>query len=119
MVIPINKKGDRKEWTNYPEISLLSLTGKVYDKCLEKKYREITELTLDNGQCGFCPGLGTTDQIFTLTQVFEKFWAYAKDAFACFIDLENAYDRVPSDTLWRVLQEYGINGHLLMAIKAL
>ena len=60
----------------------------------------------------------TTDQIFTLRQIFEKSWDYAKDVFACFVDLEKAYDRIPRYTLSRVLQDYGINGCLLMAIKS-
>ena len=42
-----------------------------------------------------------------------------KYVFACFVDLEKVYDRVPRDKLWSVLQEYGIDGHLLMAIKLL
>ena len=50
---------------------------------------------------------------------FEKSWEYAKDVFAYFVDLEKAYDRVPRDKFWRVLQEYGIDRHLLMAIKSL
>ena len=76
------------------------------------------ESKLENGQRGFRPGRSTTDQIFTLRQTFEKFWKYAKDVFACFVDVEKAYDRIPRDKLWRVLQEYGIDGHLLMAIKS-
>ena len=36
-IIPIFKKGDRKQYTNYRGISLLSLPGKVYAKCLERK----------------------------------------------------------------------------------
>ena len=64
-------------------------------KCLERKYPEIVELKLEDCQCGFCPGRSTTDQIFTLRQIFEKSWEYAKDVFACFVDLEKAYDQVP------------------------
>ena len=37
VIIPIFKKGDRKQCTNYRGISLLSLPGKVYAKCLERK----------------------------------------------------------------------------------
>ena len=118
VIIPIFKKGDRKECTNYRGISLLSLPGKVYAKCLERKCREIVESKLEDGQCGFRPGRSTTDQVFTLRQVFEKSWEYAKDVFTCFVDLEKAYDRVPRDKLWGVLQEYGIGGQLLQAIKS-
>ena len=37
---------------------------------------------------------------------------------ACFVDLEKAYDRVPRDKLWKVLQKYGVDGQLLHAIKS-
>ena len=37
----------------------------------------------------FC---STTNQIFTLKQILEKSWEYGKDLFACFVDLEKAYD---------------------------
>ena len=47
-----------------------------------------------------------------------KSWEYGKDLFACFVDLEKAYDRVPRDKLWKVLQEYGVNSQLLRAIKS-
>ena len=57
-------------------------------------------------------------QIFTLKQIFEKSWEYAKDLFACFVVLEKAYNRIARDKLWRVLQEYGIDGQLLLAIKS-
>ena len=95
VIIPILKKGDRKQCTNYRGISLLSLTGKVYAKCLERKCREIVESKLEDGQCGFRPGRSTTDQIFTLKQIFEKSLEHGKDLFACFVDLDKAYDRVP------------------------
>ena len=41
VIIPILKKGDRKQCTNYREILFLSLRGKVYAKCLKRKCREI------------------------------------------------------------------------------
>ena len=97
VIIPIHKKGDRKDYTSYRRISLLSFTEKVYAKRLEKKCREIVESKLEDDQCVFCPGRSTTDQIFTLTQIFEKSWEYTKDVFACFVDLEKAYNRVPRD----------------------
>ena len=52
-----------------------------------------------------------------MRHIFEKFEEYAKNVFACFVDLEKAYGRVPEDKLWRVLQEYGIDWRMLRAIK--
>ena len=49
------------------------------------------ESKLEDGQCGFRPGRSTTDQVFTLKQIFEKSWEYGKDLLACFVDLEKAY----------------------------
>ena len=86
--------------------------------CLERKCREIVESKLEDGQCDFRPGRSTTDQIFTLKQIFEKSWKYGKDLFACFVDLEKVCDRIPRDKLWKVLREYGVNGQLLRAIKS-
>ena len=90
----------------------------MYAKCLERKCQEIVQSKVENGQCGFRPGRNTTDQIFTLRQIFKKFWEYAKDAFVCFIELEKTYDWVPRDKPWRVLQKYGIDGHLLIAMMS-
>lgn len=120
IVVPIFKnKGNRRDCANYRGISLLSIPGKVYSRCLETRARGIVEPQLAEGQCGFRPGRSTTDQIFTLRQVFEKAWEYNLDICACFVDLQKAYDRVPRDKLWGVMREYGVNGRLLNAIKSL
>ena len=97
--------------TNYRGISLLSLPGKVYAKCLERKCREIVESKLEDGQCGFRPGRSTMDQIVTLKQIFEKSWEYGKDLFACFVDLEKAYDRVPLDKFWKFCRSMALMGN--------
>ena len=76
------------------------------------------ESKLEDGQCGFRPCRSTTDQISTLKQIFEKSWENCKDLFACFVDLEKVYDRVPRDKLWKVLQGYRVFGQLLRAIHS-
>ena len=85
---------------------------------LKSKCWEIIESKLEDGQCNFRLGRSTTDQIFTLKQIFEESWEYGKDLFTCFVDLEKSYDRFPRDKLWKVLREYGVDGQLLRAIKS-
>ena len=79
VIIPIYKKIGHKQSTNYREISLLSLPGKLYAKCPEKKCQQIIKLALEEGQCCFRPGRSTTNQIFTLKQILE----YAKEVGVC------------------------------------
>ena len=84
LIIPIHRKGDRSECTNYWGISLLSLQWKVYAKCLVKRCREIIEPKLDDTQCGFRHGCSTTEKNSPLQQMFEKSWEHAKHVYTCF-----------------------------------
>uniref|UniRef100_A0A8C6NUK4 Reverse transcriptase domain-containing protein n=1 Tax=Nothobranchius furzeri TaxID=105023 RepID=A0A8C6NUK4_NOTFU len=115
VVVPIFKKGDLRVCSNYGGITLLSLPGKVYFKVLERRVRSIVESQIEEEQCGFCPGRGTVDQLYTVTRVMEGIWEFAQAIHMCFVDLEKAYDRVPRGTL----QEYGVGGLLLRAIQSL
>jgi len=74
---------------------------------------------LHDAQSGFRPGRNTTDQIFTLQQILEKSWEYAKDVYTCFVDLEKAYDGVLSERILEVLRQYGVGSRLLLAVKSL
>ncbi|KAK5878883.1 hypothetical protein CesoFtcFv8_024252 [Champsocephalus esox] len=119
VVVPLFKKGDQRVCANYRGITLLSLAGKVYSKVLERRVRPIVEPQIEEEQCGFRPGRGTTDQLFTLARILEGAWEYAYPVYMCFVDLEKAYDRVPREVLWEVLREYGVRGSLLRAIQSL
>ena len=50
VLIPIYKKGDKKKCTNYKGISLKSLPGKVYAKCLKKRCHKIVRPQLQDAQ---------------------------------------------------------------------
>ena len=56
-------------------------------------------MQIDNMQFGFSPVKGTTDAIFIVRQLQEKYLRTKKDLWMEFIDLEKAFDRVPREVL--------------------
>jgi hypothetical protein len=119
VVVPLFKKGDQRECSNYRGITLLSIPGKVYSKVLYGRISDVVDRQIQDEQCGFRRGRGTTDQLFVLQQVLEKSREYSRQVFISFVDLEKAYDRVDRGLLWDVLLEYGVGGPLVGAVASL
>ncbi|XDV43830.1 hypothetical protein PO909_012233 [Leuciscus waleckii] len=69
VVVPLFKKGNRRVCSNYRWITFLSLPGKVYARVLERRIWPIVEPRIQEEQCGFRPGRGTLDQLYTLSRV--------------------------------------------------
>ena len=107
-VIPIFKeKGDVQDCKNYRGIKLTSHTLKIYEKVLDKRLREETEI--GDEQFGLMRDRGTVDAIFILRQMMEKYAEKQRGLFLAIIDLEKAYDRVPRSEVWRSMRLKGGN----------
>ena len=119
VVVLLFKKGDQRVCSNYWGITLLSLPGKVYFRVLERRIQPIVKPWIQEEQCSFCPGRGTLDQLYTLRRVLEGSWEFAQPVHMCFVDLEKVFDYVPCGILWEVLQEYGVGGPPLRAVRSL
>ena len=78
-------------YSNFRGITLLSLPGKVYSGVLERRVRRIVEPRIQEEQCGFRPGRGTVDQLYTLCRILEGAWEFAQPVHMCFVDLEKAF----------------------------
>ena len=61
--IPILKKGNAKECSNYPTIALISHYSKVMLKILQARLQQYVDRKLPDVQAGFRKGRGTRDQI--------------------------------------------------------
>jgi len=62
---------NRRVFSNYRGITLLSFPGKVYARVLESKLQPLVEPQIQDQQCEFCPGCGTVDQLFNLARLLE------------------------------------------------
>ena len=70
--IPIPKKGNAKECSNYRTIALISHTSKVMLKILQARLWQYMNHELPAVQTGFRKGRGTRDQIANIFWIMEK-----------------------------------------------
>ena len=68
---------------------------KIIERILERRLRE--QVQIDELQFGFMPGKGTTDAIFIVRQMQERYREKKRDLYLAFIDLEKAFDRIPRE----------------------
>ena len=110
-------KGDALDRGNYRGIKLLDQGMKVLERVLEGLIRD--RVSIDGMQFGFMPGRGTTDAIFIVRQLQERFIERKKDLFFVFVDLEKAFDRVPREVIKWAMRKLGIEEWLVRVVMAL
>ena len=107
VLIPNNKNnGDTQCCGNYRGIKLMSHTMEVWERIIETRLRDRVEISKQ--QYGFMPGKGTTDAMFALRMLMEKYRKGQRELHYVFVDLEKAYDRVAWEELWYCIRKSGI-----------
>ena len=82
---------------------LLEHALKVIERVIERRIRE--KVKIDAMQFEYMPGKGTTNAIFTVRQMQEKYGCKRKKFYFAFVDLEKAFDRVPREvTRWALVR---------------
>ena len=89
--IPIPKKGNPKECSNYRTIALISHTNKVMLKILQARLQQYVNRELPDLQAGFSKGRGTRDQIASIHWIMEKAREFQKNIYFCFIGYAKAF----------------------------
>ena len=110
--IPIPKKGNAKECSNYHTIALISHASKVMLKILQARLQQYVNCELTDVQAGFRKSRGTRDKIANICWIIEKARDFQKNIYFCFIDYAKAFDCADHNKLWKTLKEMGIPDHL-------
>ena len=115
--IPIPKKGNVKECSNYHTIALIPHASRVILKILQVRLQQHVELP--DVQAGFRKGRGTRDRIANICWIIDKAREFQKNIYFCFIDYAKAFDCVDQNKLWKILKEMGISDHLTCLLRNL
>ena len=97
--IPIPKRGNAKECSNYHTIALISHASKVMLKILQAGLQHYMNRELPDVQAGFRKGRGTRDQIANIRWIMEKAKEVQKNIYFCFLDYAKAFDCVDHNKL--------------------
>ena len=116
--IPIPKKSNPKECSNYCTMALISHTSKVMLKILQASLQQYVNHELPDVQGGFRKGRGTRDQIANIHWIIEKAREFQKNIYFL-IDYAAAFDWVDYNKLWKIRKEMGIPDHLTCLLRNL
>ena len=113
LMIKLPKKGDLHDCKNYRGIMLLSVPGKVLNRILLERMRSAVDAKLRDHQAGFRQDRSCTDHIATLRIIIEQTLEWNSSLYVNFIDFEKAFDSLDRNTLWKLLDYYGIPSKII------
>ena len=90
--IPIPKKGNPKECSNYHTIALISHTSKIMLKIFQARLQEYVNHELPDLQAGFRKGRGARGQIANIHWIIGNAREFQKNIYFCFINYTKAFD---------------------------
>ena len=115
--IPIPKKGNTKECSNYCTIALISHASKVMLRILQARLQQYVNCELPDVQTGFRKGRGTRDQIANILWIMEKAREFQKTIYFCFIDYARVFVWITIN--WKILKEMEIPEQLICLLRNL
>ena len=120
LIITLTKKGSLQLCQNYGTISLISHSSKVMLKVIFNSLKpQAGEVIAEEQSAGFRAGRSTTEQIFNLRILCEKYVQHQQNLYHVFIDLKKAFDRVWHAAFRATMRKYNIFAILVRTIEQL
>ena len=114
IVVPIHKKLEKNNTTNYRPVSLLIGLSKIYEKILFNRIYDYLEKNdiLIKEQFGFRPKMGTNDLMFYMLEKTCQEIDTGKWCVMSMFDLKKAFDTIRGDILIKKLEKMGLRGKI-------
>ena len=107
--IALQKKNQAKNCSDHRTISLISHTGKIVARILNKRLEIKIEEAIEEDQFGFRKGKCIRDAIRLMKIISESVLDVKEEMHLCFIDWQQAIDRVYYTKLLEMLRNIGFN----------
>ena len=114
--IPIPKKSNNKECSNYHTIVLISHASEVMLKILQARLQQYVNRELPDVQAGFRKGRGPRDQIANICCIIEKQESSRKTSISALLTMPKPLT-VWITTNWKILKEMEIGDHLTFLLR--
>ena len=115
-IVPVFKKLDPTDKTNFRPVSVLPLLSKVFEKNMYDQLYEYAETIPNKLLCGFCKAHSTQHALFRLLQKWQNELDSSGIVRTILMDLSKAYDCLPHDLIIAKLEAYGLDTNSLRFI---
>ena len=122
ILVPIFKNGEKNDPVNYRGLAISSNICKLFNKIMNFRLNNfcLKRNLICSEQIGFCKGKRTSDHIFVLKTLIDKYTQKgSKRLYSCFVDFRKAFDTVRHEELLYKLRLYGVSDLFYNVIKSM
>ena len=101
-IVPVFKKLDPTDKTNFRRVSLLPLLSEVFEKCMYDQCNEYVKTFLNKLLCGFRKGQSIKDVLFRLPKISQKELDSSGIVGTILMGLSKAYDCLQHDLIIKI-----------------
>lgn len=117
-LVPVYKKGDRSDISNYRPIAILNNFCKIFEFCLHQPIMEHVRDSISSDQHGFMPGRSTTTNLFVITQFISDHLDKMSQVDVIYTDFSQAFDRLDHKLLLSKIRRFYLSNRLINLLES-